>query len=298
MGDNTEISKWTLQKGTTTMFVAEVVGTGILLFVGCMGSIGSMSAAPPPPLQASIAFGMTVNLLIMMLGHVSGAHLNPAVTIGAVIVGLKSIPTGIMYALGQFLGATLGYGVLMMITPPELFHDGNPNSTVGLCVTVVHEGVGTAQAILIEILCTSFILCAACATWDPRCAHTTDSTAIRFGFSVVGISLAASPYTGCSMNPARTFAPALFHGYWKDQWIYWVGPCFGALLGTYTYQLLFAPKEDVYTEVLTHPSEKPTLLEMKSINVMEPVTIEHETPGSPNQGMQNRRLQILYKEAS
>lgn len=77
------------------------------------------------------------------------------------------------------------------ITPPELFNDGYSNSSVGHCVTVVHPGINTTQAILIEILCTSFILCAACATWDPRCAHTTDSTAIRFGFSVVGISLAA-----------------------------------------------------------------------------------------------------------
>ncbi|XP_076376041.1 aquaporin AQPAn.G isoform X2 [Megalopta genalis] len=299
MADKSEQSRWVLQKGTTTMFLAEVVGTGILLFIGCMGSIGSMSAAPPPPLQASIAFGMTVNLLIMMLGHVSGAHLNPAVTIGAVILGLKTIPTGIMYVLGQFLGATLGYGVLMMITPPELFHDGNPNSTVGLCVTVVHEGVGTAQAILIEILCTSFILCAACATWDPRTAHTTDSTAIRFGFSVVGISLAASPYTGCSMNPARSFAPALFHSYWANQWIYWIGPTFGALLGTYTYQLLFAEKQkEVYTEIATNCEEKPSFLEMKSVHVLEPIALEHEGTDPSDNGVQNRRLQIVYKPTS
>lgn len=77
------------------------------------------------------------------------------------------------------------------ITPPELFNDGRSNVTIGHCVTVVHPGISITQAIIVEILCTSFILCAACATWDPRCAHTTDSTAIRFGFSVVGVSLAA-----------------------------------------------------------------------------------------------------------
>lgn len=109
--------------------------------------------------------------------------MNPAVTIGAVIVGLKTIPTAIVYVIAQFIGATVGYGMLMMITPPELFNDGS-NSTAGLCVTVVHPGISTVQAILIETLCTSFILCAACATWDPRCAHMPDSTAIRFGFSV------------------------------------------------------------------------------------------------------------------
>ncbi|KZC04301.1 Aquaporin-4 [Dufourea novaeangliae] len=272
------------------MFIGEVVGTGILLFVGCMGGIGSMGATPPPPLQTSMAFGMTVNLLIMMLGHVSGAHLNPAVTIGAVIVGLKSIPTGIVYVLGQFIGATIGYGMLMMITPPELFHDGNPNSTSGFCVTVVHEGVSISQAVLIEILCTSFILCAACATWDPRCAHTTDSTALRFGFSVVGISLAAAPYTGCSMNPARTFAPALFNGYWKNQWIYWIGPTLGALLGTYTYQLLFAPKDEISL------NEKRNLMEMQAINVLEPLQLEQEENSHcSGERISNKRLELVYK---
>lgn len=250
---------WIMQKGTMTMFLAEVIGTGILLFVGCMGSLGTMGLAIPPPLQTSIAFGMTVNLLIMMLGHISGAHLNPAVTIGAVILGIKTIPTAIVYVFGQFVGATIGYGLLMMITPPHLFNDGISNSSIGHCVTVVHPEISTTQAILIEILCTSFILCAASATWDARCAHTTDSTAIRFGFSVVAISLAASPYTGCSMNPARTFGPAFWNSNWTNQWIYWFGPTAGALLGTYTYVFLFAEKKSQENDQLG-------FVEMKAIN--------------------------------
>ncbi|XP_071862605.1 aquaporin AQPAe.a [Bombus fervidus] len=258
---DSQSSMWSVQKGTTTMFIAEVLGTAILLFIGCMGSLGTMGPILPPPLQTSMAFGMTVNLLIMMLGHISGAHLNPAVTIGAVIFGIKTIPTGILYAIAQFIGATIGYGLLMTITPPELFNDGYSNSSVGHCVTVVHPGINTTQAILIEILCTSFILCAACATWDPRCAHTTDSTAIRFGFSVVGISLAASPYTGCSMNPARTFGPAFWNGNWTDQWIYWFGPTAGAFLGTYTYVYLFAEKKADVQDLQSHLR----YIEMKSI---------------------------------
>lgn len=121
-----------------------------------------------------------------------------------------------MYILGQLIGATLGYGLLkvflflfslyvhysvpniikdvlychQIITPAELFNDGNPNS-IGFCVTVVHPGISSVQAVLIEVFCTSFILCAACATWDPRCAHTTDSIALRFGLSVAALSFAA-----------------------------------------------------------------------------------------------------------
>ncbi|CAL7936678.1 unnamed protein product [Xylocopa violacea] len=255
-------SMWAMQKGTMTMFISEVVGTGALLFIGCMGCLGAMGPTPPPPLQSSIAFGMTVNLLIMMLGHISGAHMNPAVTIGAVILGIKSIPTGIVYVIAQFIGATAGYGLLMMITPPELFNDGYSNGSAGHCVTVIHPGVSITQAVLIEVLCTSLILCAACATWDPRCAHTTDSTAIRFGFSVVGISLAASPYTGCSMNPARTFGPAFWNGNWTNQWVYWFGPTVGALLGTYVYVLFFTEK------IANKPIDSLDFVEMKAVKAM------------------------------
>ncbi|CAD6201205.1 GSCOCG00000010001-RA-CDS [Cotesia congregata] len=246
--NNEENLKWKLQEGTLTMFIAEVVGTGILIFIGCMGCIGTMGPHPPPPMQMAFTFGFTVNLLIMMIGHISGAHLNPAVTIGAAIVGLKTIPTSAVYILAQFIGATAGYGLLKVITPTHLFNDGIDNSTVPLCVTVVHKDLTIIQAILIETFCTGIILCTACATWDERCAHTTDSTALRFGFSVAGISFAASPYTGCSMNPARTFGPAFWNGTWDNQWVYWVGPTLGALLGTYVYQIFFnEPKKKRYT---------------------------------------------------
>lgn len=225
------------------MFAAEIVGTATLLFIACMGCVGTMGPAPPSLLQKAFTFGLTVNLIIMMLGHVSGAHINPAITVGAVIMGLKSIPTGVIYILGQLIGAIVGYGTLKMITPAELFNNGYSNSTVGLCVTVIHPGISSVQGLLIEVFCTFCLLCAACATWDPRCAHITDSVALKFGLSVATLSFAAGHYTGCSMNPARSFGPAFWNGAWKDHWIYWVGPILGALLGTYVYQVLFAEEQ-------------------------------------------------------
>ncbi|KAG5313852.1 AQP protein, partial [Acromyrmex insinuator] len=229
---------WKLQENTMTMLAAEIIGTAMLLYIGCMGSVGSMGFAPPA-LQTALAFGLSVNFIIMTIGHISGAHLNPAITIGAVILGLKSIPTGMVYILGQLIGAIVGYGILKWITPVELFNDGKSNSTESLCVTVVYPGLSSVQGLLIEIFCTCFLICAACATWDPRCSHLTDSVALKFGFSVTLLSFTAGPYTGCGMNPVRSFAPALWNGNWKDHWIYWVGPILGALLGTFAYQLLF-----------------------------------------------------------
>ncbi|XP_043252838.1 aquaporin AQPAe.a-like [Colletes gigas] len=275
MENESQKSIWSMQKGTTTMFLAEVIGTAVLLFLGCMGSVGSMQSPIPTQLQMSVAFGMTVNVLIMMLGHISGAHFNPAVTIGSVIVGIKTIPTGIVYIVGQFIGAVLGFGMLTVVTPPELLHAGNPSATSNFCVTAVYEGVSSVQAILIEMVCTSVILCTACATWDPRCANVADSMAIKFGFAVVGISAAAAPYTGCSMNPARSFAPALFLGNWKDQWIYWFGPTAGAFLGSYTYQLLFLEKEPNMT------GDEHTFIEMNSRNSARSMYPEHDDNINP-----------------
>lgn len=78
-----------------------------------------------------------------------------------------------------------------MITPAELFNDGHPNSTVGVCMTVVHPGISNVQALLIEAFCTTCLVCVVCATWDSRCAHITDSVALKFGLSVTTLSFAA-----------------------------------------------------------------------------------------------------------
>ncbi|KYN06884.1 PREDICTED: aquaporin AQPAe.a-like [Cyphomyrmex costatus] len=258
---------WKLQENTMTMFTAEVIGTAMLLYIGCMGSVGSMGLVPPPALQTALSFGLTVNFIIMTIGHISGAHLNPAITIGAVIIGLKSIPTGVVYFLGQLIGAIVGYGMLKLLTPAELFNDGNSYSDVGVCVTVVHPGISSVQGLLTEIFCTCFLVCAACATWDPRCSHLTDSVALKFGFSVTVLSFTAGPYTGCSMNPVRSFAPALWTGNWKDHWIYWVGPILGALLGTFVYQLLFAETKPIRKKSICLTDKSVTVLS-QSNNVM------------------------------
>ncbi|XP_058794635.1 aquaporin AQPAe.a-like isoform X2 [Phymastichus coffea] len=237
------IEPWKMEKGVWPMFMGELVGTASLIFIGCMGCIGTLGKEPPPPMQSALTFGLTVNLLIMTYGHVSGAHFNPAVTLGALMLGMKSIPTSIVYMIAQFIGAVLGYGLIKIVTPGFLMSDGsNPSSGVPLCVTAIHPDISIVQAILIEILCTSLILLGACATWDSRCSHTTDSTAIRFGMAVAAISFAASPYTGCSMNPARTFGPALWNSAWENQWVYWVGPMLGGALGTSSYIVLFSEK--------------------------------------------------------
>lgn len=88
----------------------------------------------------------------------------------------------------------------------------------------------------------------ACAVWDNRNAKNTDSVPIRFGFTVTALALAFGPYTGCSMNPARSLAPAIWNNQWSHHWIYWFGPIGGSLLSSFMYKNIFGQKEEVVEE--------------------------------------------------
>lgn len=80
-----------------------------------------------------------------------------------------------------------------------------------------------------------------CGCLDPRNANKSDSTAIKFGLTLSTLGMAVGPYTGCSLNPARSFGPALWHNDWREQWVYWLGPISGAVLTTLVYKTLFWP---------------------------------------------------------
>ncbi|CAH2002666.1 unnamed protein product [Acanthoscelides obtectus] len=195
-----------------TMFASEFLGTALLLFLGCMGCITQVDNPAPTHHMSALAFGFVILLIIQTFGHISGAHLNPAVTIAAVIHKIMNFQTAIAYIAGQFLGATLGFALLKALAPAEYVGDG-------FCMTLPHEKITTLQAMAIELVITTTLIIVVCAVWDKRNAHNTDSTPIRFALVVVGISMAAGPLTGASMNTARTFGPALIYGNFKDQWV-------------------------------------------------------------------------------
>ncbi|KAJ8684017.1 hypothetical protein QAD02_019809, partial [Eretmocerus hayati] len=217
--------------------LAEVLGTAVLLFLGCMGCVGGLGMEPTH-LQATFNFGLTVLIVIQCFGHISEAHINPAVTVGAVVLGKKTIPEAMVYFVSQFFGAILGFGMLKVITPSDLLKAKENASTDSFCVTQLNH-VHPIQGLLIEGLSTAILMLVVCAIWDSRNAHNTDSTAIKFGLVVTCLANAVGPYTGCSMNPARSFAPALWNNYWNDHWIYWFGPLGGSLLATLGYKSVF-----------------------------------------------------------
>lgn len=141
-----------------------------------------------------------------------------------------------------------------MITPDNRLHDGN-GKTETFCVTNIFSEDHKAQGVAVEALAAGILVFFTYAIWDPRNARNTDSTPLRFGLCVTALSLAFAPYTGCSMNPARSFGPAIWNSKWDNHWIYWVGPITGSVVASLLYRCLFLPvtkdKEDTTQDVGT-----------------------------------------------
>ncbi|XP_076237123.1 aquaporin-like [Calliopsis andreniformis] len=222
---------------TLLVGVAEIVGTALLVFIGCTGCIGSFGTVPST-LQISFTFGFAVMIAIQSIGHISGAHINPSLTVAAVILGKKSLPMAILYICCQCIGALLGYGLIKTITPPELmYHELNAASS--FCVSDVNSSLTPTQGFTAEAIATGILTLFACGIWDYRNAKNTDSMSLRFGLCITALCFIFIPYTGCSLNPARTLGPAVWNGYWTNHWIYWLGPFTGAIVASLLYRCIF-----------------------------------------------------------
>ncbi|XP_018058448.1 PREDICTED: aquaporin AQPAe.a-like [Atta colombica] len=228
--------------------LGELIGTSILVFLGCIACMGSMKpyipGIGPSMIQVSFAFGLAVMIAIQCVGHISGAYINPAITIAALILGKKSLIMAGFYIIAQCLGALLGFGLLKMITPSDLVHSGDSTTVVKFCTTDVNEAIGIGHGIGAEAFATGVLVFFACSSWDSRNAKKTDSLALKFGLCVAMLCLAFIPHTGCSMNPARSFGPAVWTGYWHQHWVFWLGPIGGSIIASLIYRCLFLKNQE------------------------------------------------------
>lgn len=229
-------------KNTVLSALAEMLGTSMLVFIGCMGCNAGLGVVPPH-LQITLTFGLAVMVVIQCIAHISDAHINPAVTVGSVILGKKTIPEALVYILAQVIGATLGYGMLKVVTPGNRLIASSPNDPSLFCVTDLHADLSAIQGLLLEGIATGILMLVVCAIWDRRNEKNTDSIPIKFGLTVAVLATAVGPYTGCSMNPARSLAPALWNNQWSHHWIYWFGPIGGSLLTSFGYRTIFGVKD-------------------------------------------------------
>lgn len=216
--------------------VAEFISTTFLLFLGCMACIPATGLDIHPPMYAPFGFGLAVLFNITSFGHISGAHMNPSVTLSAILYGTMSIPLGIGYFIAQCLGATVGYGLLMGVSTFDLAEGS-------ICITQPLPNQAIYQSLIIEIILSAALGFINCAVWDPVNQDKNDGLPLKFGFTIAGLSLAGGPLTGASMNPARSLAPAIWTGNWNTHWVYWAGPFIGGAFAAIFYRLIWLDRK-------------------------------------------------------
>jgi aquaporin NIP len=206
--------------------VAEAVGTFMLVAIGAgAAAVNAWSGGTVTAVGVALAFGCVILAAVYAVGHISGAHLNPAVTFGFWLSGRFPSRDVAPYILAQLVGATCAaFGLRAVL-----------GQAASAAATVPAVGIGAALGTETTLTFVLMLVIMAVAT-DARVAGTVAGLAV--GAVVAAAALAGGPLTGASMNPARSFGPALATGTWTAHWVYWIGPVVGAALAALTYDYL------------------------------------------------------------
>ncbi|KAM6475108.1 aquaporin-4-like [Liasis olivaceus] len=209
--------------------------TGTLIFVWIV--LGASSPAGPKevlptPLQPALAAGLVAISLAHCFGKISGAQVNPALTMAFLCTRKLDALHASSYILAQCLGAILASGVFYLVLP---------SSAIGQLVTKVSTEGNAGQALGMEVFSTFQLALTIFAVEDHRRHELGEPAGIlAVGFSVIAGALAAGTFSGGSMNPARSLGPAVITGFWEHHWVYWLGPILGAVLAGVSYEFFFA----------------------------------------------------------
>lgn len=212
-------------------FAAEFIGTFALVFVGGAAiMVAVQTQAASALLDVAIAHGLILGIMITATMRISG-HLNPAVTLGFLAARRIEPVMAVVYIIAQLLAAALAAYALKAIFPHAIAE------TTRLGGQSVAAEVTTAQAIFAEAIATFFLTFAVFGTAVDPAAPKVGGFAI--GLVVTADILAIGPLTGASMNPARSFGPAVVSGVLEGQLIYWIGPIIGSVIAAVLYDSLF-----------------------------------------------------------
>jgi len=220
--------------------VAEFIGTFWLVLGGC-GSAVLAAAFPEVGIGltgVSLAFGLTVLTMAYAIGHISGCHLNPAVTVGLWAGGRHPASEVLPYVIAQVLGAVAGAFVLLMIASGQPGFDVSGGLASNGYGAHSPGGYSLASGFLTEVVMTLMFLVIILGATDRRAPAGFAPIAIGLGLTL--IHLISIPVTNTSVNPARSTGPALMVGDWAlgQLWLFWVAPILGALVAGYLYRWL------------------------------------------------------------
>ena len=220
--------------------LAEFIATLLFIFLGAgtvvvTGGLLNEGLTSARLVAIALAHGLAIALLVAATAKISGAHINPAVTFGAWITGKIDLTKAVMYVVAQLVGAIVGASLLAAVIPAAA--RGN------LGAHGLGPGVTSGGALLAEIVLTFTLVFVVFATAvDPKGLGHLAPAAI--GLTVLVDHLFGVPVTGASMNPARSFGPALVAGAWSNHWIFWIGPLVGGGLAALVYEFLFLRRKE------------------------------------------------------
>ncbi|NBH87176.1 MIP family channel protein, partial [Lachnospiraceae bacterium] len=216
-------------------YVAEFISTLLFVFAGVGSAIAynkltTDAALDPAGLVAvAVAHAFALFVAVSIAANISGGHVNPAVTFGLALGGQITLLTGIFYWIAQLLGAVVASFLLSVVT-----------GGLAIPIHAVGAGVGAIQGVVLEIIITFGLVYTVYATAvDPKKGPLGTIAPIAIGFIVGANILAAGPFSGGSMNPARSFGPAVASGDFSGHWIYWVGPLVGGGLAGLVYSNVY-----------------------------------------------------------
>lgn len=208
--------------------LAEALGTFTLVFAATLGILGAVSGGNAVIVTIAFGFGLALLAGLYAFGEVSGGHFNPAVSLGMALSGRLAPQDLVGYWIAQLVGATLGSLALLAATSRD---------DVASTANIVSAGHSSWDALWLETLVTAIFV--AVILQSSRSERVRGTALLAIPLTLVVAHLALIAVDGCSVNPARSFGPALVGGQWTDFWIFVVGPLVGGVLGAIVHAMLF-----------------------------------------------------------
>lgn len=225
-------------------YIAECVGTMFLVLLAC----GSAVLAGPKigVLGIGLCFGLVLICLCYCIGNISGCHVNPAVSFAMLLSGKMSGKDFVGYVIAQLIGATIGAGFLYwFVGMAPGFDFGGITGDNNLATNVLQPGATSGMALFAEILLTFFFVMIILGATDAKLGFGKFA-GLAIGIALGLVNIVGIPVDNCSVNPARSFGPAVFScGAWTDFWIMVVGPLVGAAIAVLCWKIIANSKAPV-----------------------------------------------------
>lgn len=225
--------------------IAELVGTFVLTLLGCGTAMFLGCATPAGVVGTAVAFGLAVVAMAYTIGSISGCHINPAITLGVALSGRMTWKEACAYWCGQFIGAIIAGAVLLaltnIVTPSA---EGIADGMMGLGTNGVANAGGVWGAFLVEVIATFIFVLVVLGTTDSKLG-AGNLAGLAIGLTLILIHLVCINLTGTSVNPARSFGPAIFAGgqALADVWVFILAPLCGGALAALCWKCLACEKE-------------------------------------------------------